>query len=59
MLENPVDITDDLWEEACRREDVLRELVERFPKGLPGTDKLTGFHAAFSNGGVGSNIQAK
>ena len=23
-----------------------------------GTDKLTGFHAAFSNGGVGSNIQA-
>ena len=24
-----------------------------------GTDKLTGFHAALSNGGVGSNIQAK
>src|ERR1700677_532743 len=24
-----------------------------------GTDKLTGFHAAFSNGGVGSNIHAK
>ena len=26
---------------------------------LIGTDKLTGFHAALSNGGVGSNIQAK
>ena len=24
-----------------------------------GTDKLTGFHAALSNGGVGSNIHAK
>ena len=26
---------------------------------IGGTDKLTGSHAAFSNGGVGSNIQAK
>ena len=26
---------------------------------VDGTDKLTGFHAALSNGGVGSNIQAK
>ncbi len=25
----------------------------------PETGKLTGFHAALSNGGVGSNIQAK
>ena len=24
-----------------------------------GTDKLTGFHATFSSGGVGSNIQGK
>ena len=24
-----------------------------------GTDKLTGFHAALSNGGVGSNIHVK
>ncbi|MGO9431567.1 Mu transposase C-terminal domain-containing protein [Rhodoblastus sp.] len=35
MLVNPADIPDDLWEMACRREDVLRGLAERFPKGLP------------------------
>ena len=32
----PLDrIRDDLWEEACRREDVLRELIERFPDRSP------------------------
>ena len=31
----PDRISDDLWEEACRREDVLRELVERFPDRSP------------------------
>ncbi len=34
MLVNPADIADDLWEKACRREDVLREFVERFPMRL-------------------------
>ncbi len=38
MLVNPADINDDLWGEACRREDVLRKLVERFPNGLPRTE---------------------
>ena len=44
-------------EEALEGEvaDVLGR--ERYARGE--TDKLTGFHAAFSNGGVGSNIQAK
>ena len=31
----PDRISDDLWEEACRREDILRELVERFPDRSP------------------------
>jgi putative transposase len=32
----PLDrIRDDLWEEACRREDVLRELIGRFPDRSP------------------------
>jgi len=35
MLASPADIDDDLWAEACRREDVLRELIARFPEGVP------------------------
>jgi len=38
----------------------LRELKDDIDVGTPpGTDKFAGFHAALSNGGVGSNIQAK
>ncbi len=36
------------------------EICDALARGetVKGTDKLTGFHAAVSNGGVGSNIQA-
>ena len=40
-----------------RRHDGPEAIGDRI--GAIGADKLTGFHAAFSNGGVGSNIQAK
>jgi putative transposase len=35
MIATPAQINDDLWEEACRREDALRQLVERFPDRSP------------------------
>jgi Cdc6-like AAA superfamily ATPase len=38
---------------------LMRYLSNELKASLVGTDKLTGFHAALSNGGVGSNIQAK
>lgn len=39
------------------KEDWARQMQTLLRRA--GTDKLTGFHAAFSNGGVGSNIHVK
>ncbi len=40
-------------------EDLKAHGISLSMRDCGGTDKLTGFHAALSNGGVGSNIQAK
>ena len=37
MTTSSAQISDDLWAEACRREEVLRELIERHPDRLPET----------------------